>query len=187
MLKNKILSLLLCFFVIFAFSLPLSAEGQNAESVAERGEYNKTLGENAANEQSTAGDVAAAEKDSSGLVNVLDVFGENLPVFTVQGDSALHETFYSVPDEILSASTEDLLSYFLNSPYMRDKMTLCSSAPGVPLPRDFSEHPAFAELLTRDDFLPTLRSYELSLVNGTDSYEYRAFQKLIEQPAIKQM
>jgi hypothetical protein len=93
-----------------------------------------------------------------------------------------------VPDEILSASTEDLLSYFLNSPYMSAQMnTLCYSAPGVPRSYDFTDHPAFAELLTRDDLPTALRSYELSLTNNADSYEYRAFQKLIEQPAIKQM
>ena len=163
MLTRKICSFLLCCAVIVSFSLPISAFGQFASD-----------------------DEVTGAEVTNGLANEPDSSDKDPFLFITGADPTLVDSFYSVSDEILAASTEELLSYFLGSLAERKIYPFASTQYVEERSRDFSNHPAFIELLSRGDLLPALRSYESALEGYEESREYEFFQEFIEHPAFKQ-
>lgn len=102
-----------------------------------------------------------------------------------------YEQLKYVPDDVLSGSTENLLEYFLKSDYMtyqRMREGLLSS-PDLVRFVDYTEHPAFKELISRKDFPESLEAYVKDLLTDSKFTEDFAdtFEKLFEQPAIKSL
>ena len=163
MLTRKICSFLLCFTIIISVSLSLWALGQLA----------------------LRDEVTGAEV-TNGLANEPDSSDKDPFLFITNADPTLVDPFYSVSDEMLAASTEELLSYFLGSLAERKIYPFASTQYVEERSRDFSNHPAFIELLSRGDLLPALRNYESALEGREESREYEFFQEFIEHPAFKQ-
>ena len=95
----------------------------------------------------------------------------------------------SVPEEILALPTDELLAYFLDSEYMKFQYYnwLVLSTPDHLRPaRDFTEHPAFAELLTRTDFFSALCNLEDSMKDKAGTDEYFIFQGFLGITKIKE-
>ena len=173
MLKRKFLSVLLCFSMIFAFSFPSFSEGSIEEYVVESDEMldGRTITEQPATDE----DAVITEEKSEDSVN------EDPFLFTVYADPSLLNPF---SDEILSGTTEELLSHYLD--YLRMNMMFSSSPDGL-RSCHFSDNPAFAELLTREDLIDTLRNYESSFEDVSETYQYAAFEEFMKQPAVEKM
>ena len=72
------------------------------------------------------------------------------------------EWLYGVPEDLRSASTLDLLDYFLKSPFIGQQLYPVSSIfNGSKQKADFTAHEAFLELLSREDFVYELENYAL--------------------------
>ena len=96
-----------------------------------------------------------------------------------------------VHEDVLSDSTENLLEYFLKSDYMayqRIREGLLSS-PDLVRFVDYTEHPAFKELINREDFPSALEAYAKALLTDAKVTEdvMKIFEKLFEQPSIKSL
>ena len=96
------------------------------------------------------------------------------------------EWLFSVPDEIMSASTIELLEYFLESQFMGQQIFSFSSTPRK-RKIDFSRHEAFRELISREDFIEALESYAGSILYSSerDELDIAKFEKLLAQPLVK--
>lgn len=96
------------------------------------------------------------------------------------------EWLLGAPDEIISASTTELLEYFLKSPFMGQRIYSCSSVPDYN-EIDFSCHKAFRELISREDCIDTLENYAGNILRGAESAESDkiGFAKLLTQPSVK--
>lgn len=127
---------------------------------------------------------------------------------TVQVDSEYAERLFGAPDEILSASTAELLEYFIKSSFSRSKVFTCASSLEV-LERvnkmDDSSHRAFRELVGREDCVEELEKYAERILRDTkigdfykacfddeldeECFEYEldkaCFEKLLAQPFIE--
>lgn len=108
-------------------------------------------------------------------------------VYTVKMDPDYEEWFFGAPDEILSASTSELLEYFLESPFMISRVLSVASTPRPIIEHDFSCHEAFRELISREDCVEVLESYAGSILYSSETNELdRAiFEKLLAQPLVK--
>ena len=171
MLKRKFLSVLLCFSMVFAFSFPSFSEGLSEECVVEN--------DGISDVRTIAGQLAAEDNAITTEEKSKDSVYEDSFVFTAYVDPSL---IYPFSDEILSGPTGELLSHYLD--YLRMNMMFSSSLDGL-RSCHFSDNPAFAELLTRDDLFQTLRNYESSLDSSEKTMEYLVFQEFVEQPAVK--
>ena len=107
-------------------------------------------------------------------------------VQTATMNSDYSEWLLGAPDEIISASTTELLEYFLKSPFMGQRIYSCSSVPDYN-EIDFSCHKAFRELISREDCIDTLENYAGNILRGAESAESDkiGFGKLLTQPSVK--
>ena len=173
---KKILSIILVFLMccaalvtVFAQSEHLHAEENSASGVSE--EYAAT-------------DVTWA---SSGIVTAGDRLAINPDyLLTAKVDPDYLEWIFGAPDEILSASTMELLEYFLNTPFMGQQIFSLSST-FEKTETDFSRHKAFRELISRDDFVETLENYAGSILHGlkSDKFDIAGFDEILAQPSVK--
>ena len=106
-------------------------------------------------------------------------------VVTAKVDPEYLEWIFGVPDEIKSASTTELLEYFLESPFMGQQIFSCSSTP-TDKEIDFSCHEAFRELVSREDCIEVLESYAESILYSSenDESDKTKFEKLLAQPLL---
>ena len=107
-------------------------------------------------------------------------------VLTTSLDSEYLEWLLCAPDEILSATTFELLDYFLKSPFMGQQIFSVSATP-ADREIDFSCHEAFRELISREDCIEVLESYAGSILYGSEKNELdiTKLEKLLAQPSIK--
>ena len=172
---KKILSIILVFLMccaalvtVFAQSEHLHAEENSASGVSE--EYAAT-------------DVTWA---SSGIVTAGDRLAINPDyLLTAKVDPDYLEWIFGAPDEILSASTMELLEYFLDTPFLQQQFFVYSTP--VKPEIDFSCHKAFRELISRDDFVETLENYAGSILHGlkSDKFDIAGFDEILAQPSVK--
>lgn len=103
------------------------------------------------------------------------------------------DAYYGAPDEILSASTIELLEYFIQTPFMGQKVfTLLSSpVPNSNEKPDYTCHEAFRELISRDDFIDALEIYAAKLLCTSTSVElnfdnrvFEKFEKLLTESSV---
>ena len=108
-------------------------------------------------------------------------------VYTVKMDPDYLEWYLGAPDEILSASTSELLEYFLESPFMGQSVLSVASTSSQIREHDFSCHEAFRELVSREDCVEALETYAGSILYSSETNELdRAmFEKLLVQPLVK--
>lgn len=109
-------------------------------------------------------------------------------VYTDTADSEYLEWLFGTPDEIISASTGELLEYFLKSPFMGQQVYSCSST-FHDNEIDFSCHEAFRELVSREDFIKALESYAGKVLysSGSNELDRIEFEKLLAQPFVKSL
>ena len=172
---KKFLSIILVFLMccaalvtVFAQSEHLHAEENSASGVSE--EYAAT-------------DVTGA---SSGIVTAGDRLAINPDyLLTAKVDPDYLEWIFGAPDEILSASTMELLEYFLDTPFLQQQFFVYSTP--VKPEIDFSCHKAFRELISRDDFVETLENYAGSILHGlkSDKFDIAGFDEILAQPSVK--
>ena len=107
-------------------------------------------------------------------------------VLTTSLDSEYLEWLLGAPDEILSATTFELLDYFLKSPFMGQQIFSVSATP-TNREVDFTSHEAFSELISREDCIEVLESYAGSILFGSENDELDRikFEKLLSQPSVK--
>ena len=106
--------------------------------------------------------------------------------------SELYEMRYSVSDEILAESTEKLLEYFLESIYLREIIHGEGLFSSFGLYEkfiesvDLSEHKAFRELISREDFMQTLEKYAKDLLtsSGFDEDAELKLQIILRQDSV---
>lgn len=109
-------------------------------------------------------------------------------VQTATADPEFVDWILGAPDEIMSASTIELLEYFLNSRFMGQEVYSCSSTLSN-RKSDFSCHEAFRELISREDCMKALEDYAESIINGSKSGELDKikFEKLLVQPLVESL
>lgn len=94
-----------------------------------------------------------------------------------------YEELYGMPEEILSASTPELLEAVLQSQYMKE----CIDAPMLSFdinysyhpPRDLYLHKGFVELSSRADFLQALDEFAEHILTGTEDVDDRMIKGFI--------
>lgn len=107
---------------------------------------------------------------------------------TVRMGSEYAERLYGAPDEILSASTAELLGYFVETSFLRGTVLSCASTVEVYERQiDCSCHRAFRELVGREDCLVELEKYAELVLRDTkfDIIDKMCFEKLLAQPFIE--
>lgn len=106
------------------------------------------------------------------------------------------ERLYGAPDEVLSSSTSELLEYFLQSYFMKMELiseAFMSSVPAEPQEFDYGCNDAFAELVSRNDFVEVLEEYAGKILRGEYEVEYNlnedesSFDKVLKQPSVKSL
>lgn len=109
-------------------------------------------------------------------------------VYTATADPEYLEWLLGAPDEIISASTGELLEYFLKSPFMGQQVYSCSSL-FHDNEIDFSCHEVFRELVSREDFIDVLESYAGSILysSGSNESDRIEFEKLLAQPFVESL
>lgn len=106
-------------------------------------------------------------------------------LFTASADSEYLEWLLGAPDEIICASTSELLEYFLESPFMGQQIYSFSST-FEEREIDFSCHEAFRELVSREDCIEVLENYAGSILYSSenDELDIAKFEKLLAQPLV---
>lgn len=133
---------------------------------------------------------AARQPDSDSTITVADP--EYLCVFVKDGADVSDELL-AVPEEILSAPTRELLEYFMNSDFMKNRAAseTLKSAPRETDDMDYSCHRAFCELISRADFVECLEDYARSLPEDCSinyfSSPGTALAKVLKQPSVKKI
>ncbi len=173
---KKFLSIILVFLMCCAASITVFAHSEHLHA-----EENSASG---VSEEYAATDVTGA---SSGIVTAGDRLAIN-PDFvydTITVKSEYLERLHDAPDEILSASTMELLKYFLDTPFLQQQFFVYSTP--VKPEIDFSRHKAFRELISRDDFVETLENYAGSILHGlkSDKFDIAGFDEILAQPSVK--
>ena len=111
-------------------------------------------------------------------------------IITTKVDSEYAKWLCSAPDEILSASTIELLEYFIQTPFMGQQvLTLLSSpVPNSNKKPDYTCHEAFRELISRDDFIDALEIYAAKKLCTSASdelnYDNKVFEKLLTESSV---
>lgn len=104
---------------------------------------------------------------------------------TLAVDSDFMEWLYGVPEDLRSASTLDLLDYFLKSPFIGQQLYPVSSIfNGSKQKADFTAHEAFLELLSREDFVYELENYAQSIYSSSENIDMRKFELLLQQDLV---
>ena len=180
----KKISIIPVFLFIILFLLLVVITSANGQIRADEANGDSLIVENTDDSDNLFENTEGTPVNIYNKANVFDLLGEDLVVYTATCDSSLLESIYVVPNEILSSSTDELLEYFLNSPYMMGQVYNLSSFATEQPNRDYSDHPAFKELLTRDDLSSSIENVGAS-ITGSDSYLYEALQMVVEQPLIR--
>lgn len=110
-------------------------------------------------------------------------------VVTAKVNPEYLERMFGVPDEILSGSTLELLEYFLESQFMRERIHSYCSSTLVEREFDFSCHEAFGELISREDCIEVLENYAGSILCSSENDEWvqAKLEKILSQPAVKSL
>ncbi len=138
-----------------------------------------------ANGNEEAAITATASLPSETVIEESEVAKNSDYLFTTSADSEYLEWLLGVPDEIICASTGELLEYFLESPFMGQQIYSCSSTfEGQEI--DFSCHEAFRELVSREDCIEALENYAGSILcsSENDELDIAKFEKLLAQPLV---
>ena len=180
----KKISIIPVFLFIILFLLLAVFTSANGQIRADEANGDSLIVENTDDSDNLFENTEGTPVNTYNKANVFDLLGEDLVVYTATCDSSLLESIYAVPDDILSSSTDELLEYFLNSPYMMGQVYNLSSSLTEQPNRDYSDHPAFKELLTRDDLSSSIENVGAS-ITGSDTYLYEALQMVVEQPLIR--
>lgn len=134
---------------------------------------------------------ASIGNEETAIINVTSPTSEidSDYVFTATADPKYWDWLVGAPDEILSASTIELLEYFLNSRFVEQSIYSYASSTMYKRELGFSSSEAFRELISRDDFMETLEIYAESILNGSNSSEQDKFkfEKLLSQPSVKSL
>ena len=134
---------------------------------------------------------ASIGNEETAIINVTSPTSEidSDYVFTATADPEYWDWLVGAPDEILSASTIELLEYFLNSRFVEQSIYSYASSTMYKRELGFSSSEAFRELISRDDFMETLEIYAESILNGSNSSEQDKFkfEKLLAQPSVKSL
>ena len=103
-------------------------------------------------------------------------------------DSEYRAWLLSVPEEIKSASTGEILEYFLKTPFMGQQIFSVSSTP-MSERVDLSIHDAFRELVSREDCVDALEIYAGKILNGeiVDEFDIKKFEKLLDNSRVKSL
>lgn len=110
-------------------------------------------------------------------------------LITIQADPEYLEMLRSAPDEILSASTIELLEYFIQTPFMQQEahpmyMSSLISYPHI----DYTSFEAFRELIARDDFTDALEMYAANIcdtsMNNLEDIDTAAFEMILGQASV---
>ena len=109
-------------------------------------------------------------------------------VLTYIVDSGYRAWLLSVPEEIKSASTSEILEYFLKTPFMGQQIFSVSSTP-MSESVDLSIHDAFRELVSREDCVDALEIYAGKILNGeiVDEFDIKKFEKLLDNSRVKSL
>lgn len=110
-------------------------------------------------------------------------------VVTAKVNPEYLERMFGAPDEILSGSTLELLEYFLESQFMRERIHSYGSSTLVEREFDFSYHEAFRELVSREDCIEVLESYAGNILYSSenDELDIAKLEKILSQPAVKSL
>lgn len=113
--------------------------------------------------------------------------------YEIPADQGWANRMYGVPEEVLLAPTDELLDYFLDSYYMQYRIAAPAlwSSPRVEEEPDYTENKAFAELVSRKDFLDCLEKYAKSLpadceIEGMTA-PGNALAKILKQPSVAEL
>lgn len=103
------------------------------------------------------------------------------------------ERLFDAPDEILSATTQELLNYFMNSDFIREciladvLMSDCQTRSEM----DYTRNKAFRELISRDDFVLCLNNYVKTISDDCiidDCFNYvTELNNVLKQPSVKKI
>lgn len=110
-------------------------------------------------------------------------------VVTAKVNPEYLERMFGAPDEILSGSTLELLEYFLESQFMRERIHSYGSSTLVEREFNFSCHEAFRELVSREDCIEVLESYAGNILYSSenDELDIAKLEKILSQPAVKSL
>lgn len=173
---KKIISLILVVLVCCSTAMTVFVQAENSH-VEENNVSNGNEEPSITNAKLISSEIVAEEPET--------VISSDY-VMTASVDSEYFEWLLCVPDEIISASTIELLEYFLKSPFMGQQIFSCSSTLEE-REIDFSCHEAFRELISREDCIDVLENYAESILNGSksDELDRTKFEKLLAQPLVK--
>ncbi len=178
---RKIFSIILVFLLCCSTTITTSAQTEHSH-IEENGASN-------VNEETAI--INAASSSSEMIIANTETIISPDYLFTATADPEYLEWLYGAPDEIISASTIDLLEYFLETPFMGQQVFSCLSTFSTPNNSeiDFSCHEAFRELISREDFLVALESYAERILNASDSseLEINTFEKLLVEPSVESL
>ncbi len=109
-------------------------------------------------------------------------------------DPEFWEESHGAPDEVLSGSTSELLEYFLQTQFIRQRLyseVYASSFSAIPTEDfDYSVHEAFRELISREDFLEVLEDHAKTIPDASksdDDEDKRMIEKILAQPRVRSL
>ena len=187
--QKKVLSLLLsfvaCFYLLtLSSSTPAYPYTEEAEPIAEKKDTDTPLLEEAMAAANNLVRLDSTEINNSSITDTV--------FFTTASTNTEYVSrLYRVSDEILAASTPELLDYFLQSQFMRDMLAKEIAASSVSLLQQknhedyFFYHDAFNELIRRDDLTAALdmcaRQITTSSIRNNDTYCFKAEFKALSE------
>lgn len=171
---------------IFSLVLVILICCSTSMNVFARAEHSHMEENNASNSNEEPAITNATSISSEIITDEPETVMDSDYVMTAKADSEYLEWLLDVPDEIVSASTIELLEYFLESPFMGQQIYSCSST-FEEREIDFSCHEAFRELVSREDCIEVLESYAGSILYSSenDELDIAKFEKLLAQPLVE--
>ena len=178
---RRILSIVLVFLLCCSITITTSAQTEHSH-IEENDASNGNEETATINATSSSSEMVMADTEIAIAPDCL---------FTATADPEYLEWLYGAPDAIISASTVELLEYFLETPFMGQQVFSCLSTSSTANNNevDFSCHEAFRELISREDFLVALESYAERILNASDSseLEINTFEKLLVEPSVESL
>lgn len=94
---------------------------------------------------------------------------------------------YGTPDDVLISSTEDLFEFFYESAFLVTDV-VGRSGPSDTRVIDYTKHPAFAELITRSDFLSVLDRKTAEVLSDANSFlGSERINAILRQPSVVEL
>ena len=174
---KKFLSIMLVFIICCSTSITVFTQEERSHI-----EGNDVSANSANNEESVTDNVNSNSTDT-------DTVTDSDYVHTETGSDYL-QWLRSAPDEILTASTAELLEYFMNSQFLfQEVFCIHRSTFDDNYEVDLSDHEAFGELISREDLIDALDDYAETILYDSENNELAewdrtAFEELIAQPNI---